>query len=133
MPAPRPVQPVSLLCPCGWRGTQSTATSGLVLECPRCGANLRVPGSGGPDGVDRELMHKLIQGPPAGLPLKPLFAASAVLAVAAVALAVVGNLAFGWPYRPVGIAIIGGGLSWPLGLFVAWLGQRSQRKRRGDG
>lgn len=128
MPAQRPVQPVPLACACGWRGEQSTAASGLVVECPRCGAHLRIPGSGS-DGLDPAEVRRLIQGPAVALPLRPLFAASAVLAVAAIALAVVGNLVWGWPYKPVGIALIGGGLGWPLGLFVAWLGQRSQQKR----
>jgi len=56
---------------------------------------------------------------------KPFFLASAGLCAVAVLVAAL----FARPFYPLGVVIVGGAASWPLGLWVAWLGQRRQLRR----
>jgi len=123
-------------CSCGWTQTFSRGYAGLVIDCGMCGKNHRIPTVGANDAAADEearvVMEKLLQAqrPPQVQPapvtvrLKPFFVLSAILCGVAIAIG-----AFVRPFYPMGVVIIGGAASWPLGLFVAWLGQRSQLKK----
>lgn len=83
------------------------------------------------DNDAKAVMARLINTQPgaaleATVRLKPLFLLSAVVCVLAVVVALVFFHAKPWP---MAVVIIGGAASWPLGLWVAWLGQRRQRKQ----
>lgn len=142
-PAPDPTPHFKIECPCGWREVFTRGYSGLEIECARCGATHRIP-MVPQDGADSsaealQVMRQFLDTRPYGQPgaapapqatvrLKPLFALSAVtLALAAVGAA----LFFHDKPWPMAVVIVGGAASWPLGLFVAWLGQRAGRKNRG--
>lgn len=139
-PAPDLTPKFKIACPCGWTQTFSRGYSGLEIECEQCGRRHRIPMIGvadaEADNEARAVMEKLINSQPYGQPapgaaaeatvrLKPLFLLSAVVC----ALAVVAALVFfhdkPWP---MAVVIIGGAASWPLGLWVAWLGQRRQSR-----
>lgn len=138
-PAPDPAPQFKIECPCGWNQTFSRGYSGLEIECQRCGRTHRIPMVGMADAeADNEakaVMEKLISTQPYGhenpvpaeqtVRLKPLFLLSAVVCALAVVAALVFFHAKPWP---MAVVIIGGAASWPLGLWVAWLGQRRQRK-----
>ena len=123
-------------CSCGWTEVFSRAYSGLMIECPRCGKNHRIPTFDSPDAdsaIDMSTMQRLLQqDPPENAPAAPrvsvqfksLFVLSCVFAVvvASLALLLLRN------HFPVNIAVAGGALSWPLGIAVAWLGQFRQRR-----
>jgi hypothetical protein len=141
-PAPDPTPHFKIECPCGWHEVFTRGYSGLEIECARCGRRHRIPIVGAADNdADNDarlVMEKLM---PARLPdkahpeaaastvrLKPLFALSAV----ACGLATVAAWAlFRDKPWPMAVVLVGGAASWPLGLFVAWLGQRAGRKSRG--
>lgn len=140
-PAPDSAPQFKIECPCGWTQTFSRGYSGLEIECQRCGRTHRIPMVGMADTeADNEakaVMAKLINTQPYGqaqpgaapeatVRLKPLFVLSAVVCVLAVVVALVFFHAKPWP---MAVVIIGGAASWPLGLWVAWLGQRRQRKQ----
>jgi ribosomal protein S27E len=128
-------------CPCGWTEVFSRAFSGLQIECPRCGKTHRIPTFGetpADEGIDMSTMDKLLrpQDEPDGaapprvtVPFKSLFVLSVVIAllVSAVALPLL------WDRWPVNAAVVGGALSWPVAIAVAWLGQIRHRRRVADG
>lgn len=129
---------VRVACDCGWTESFSRGYSGLVVECARCGRMHRVAmfatGAVDDDAEVKRVMDKLLQqqstqrGQPPAAPsvrLKPLFLASGAVCVAAVLAAAI----FARPFYPLGVVVVGGAASWPLGLFVAWLGQRRQLQR----
>ncbi len=145
-PQPSPQPPaqdrVTVACDCGWTDTFSRGYSGLVVECPRCGRMHRVAmfasGTGEDSQADQEVkrvMDQLLRQQQRDVPttsdavarvsFKPFFLASAGLCAVAVLVAAL----FARPFYPLGVVIIGGAASWPLGLWVAWLGQRRQLRR----
>lgn len=137
-PAPDPTPRFQVQCNCGWTQAFSRGWSGLEIACGKCGRTHRIPMVGIDDAdADEEarlVMEKVVnQQPrdeapaqaPGAVRLKPFFVLSALLCVVAI---VAGALVR--PFYPMGVVIIGGAASWPLGLFVAWLGQRSQLKKR---
>lgn len=129
-PVSNPDARVVVNCPCGWTDTFSKGYSGLVIECLRCGKSHRIPtfATAGVDDLDpgfaQRMMAAMSVSPAPLVNLKPYFIASAVVCVIAAIASV-----FVRPYYPYGVVILGGALSWPLGLWVAWLGQRRQLKR----
>lgn len=141
MAQPAPDAVFKIECACGWTQTFGRGFSGLQIECARCGATHRVP-LVPQDGADAsaealQVMRQFLDTRPHGQPgatpapqatvrLKPLFALSAVTLVLAAAGAA---LFFHDKPWPMAVVIVGGAASWPLGLFVAWLGQRRQRTR----
>ncbi|MCA8911633.1 MAG: hypothetical protein KDB82_08000 [Planctomycetes bacterium] len=64
--------------------------------------------------------------PRVSVPFKPMFVFSCVFAVvmAAVWLPIL------WHDWPINVAVVGGCFAWPLGIAVAWLGQRRQVAKR---
>jgi hypothetical protein len=118
-------------CPCGWTDTFSRGYSGLVIECATCGRNHRIPtvDSRGADDLDpAEVQRIMARMEPSrvSVNLRPMFIASAVVCVIAAIAAVI---FFHDKFYPMGVVVVGGALSWPLGLWVAWLGQRRQLKK----
>lgn len=143
-PSPQPkAQPlVTVACDCGWTDTFSRGYSGLVVECPRCGRMHRVAmfrsgtGADSQDEIEiKRVMDQLLRQQQrddavtsdavARVSFKPFFMASAGLCAVAVLVAAL----FARPFYPLGVVIVGGVASWPLGLWVAWLGQRKQLRR----
>lgn len=117
-------------CDCGWTDTFSRGYSGLVIECPKCGKNHRIPivQSDGADDLDPAAVQRIMsrmEPSRVSVNLRPMFIASAVVCVIAAITAVA---FFHDRFYPMGVVIVGGALSWPLGLWVAWLGQRRQIK-----
>ncbi|MCB9896010.1 MAG: hypothetical protein H6839_16370 [Planctomycetes bacterium] len=120
-------------CSCGWTEVFSRAYSGLMIECPQCGKNHRIPTFDAPDAdsaIDMSTMHQLLEqdppaGPRPGVQFRPLLIFSCVVAavVAALGLLLLRN------HFPANVAVAGGALSWPLGVSVAWLGQVRHRKK----
>jgi len=119
-------------CPCGWTDTFSRGFAGLVIECLRCGKCHRIPTvqAGGADDLDPAFVQRMMQrmnkpGAPR-VNLRPFFAASALVCVLA---ALAAGVFYRDKFYPMGVVIVGGALSWPLGLWVAWLGQRRQLRK----
>lgn len=129
-----PVIKCKVDCPCGWTEIFSKAYSGLQIECPRCGKAHRIPmfdETPADEGIDMSTMNRLLQQDEAGagaprvtVPFRPLFLLALVFALLVSAIA----LPLLWNHWPVNAAVVGGALSWPLAIGVAWLGQRRQLK-----
>ena len=126
-------------CPCGWTEIFSKAYSGLQIECPKCGKAHRIPtfdDTSLDESIDMSTMEQLLRphGEPARpdapvvtVPFKRLFVLALVIALLISAIA----LPLLWDKWPVNAAVVGGALSWPLAISVAWLGQRRQVKKSG--
>lgn len=118
-------------CPCGWTDTFSRGYSGLVIECLKCGKNHRIPtvDQQAADDLDPAMVQRIMGRMDSTRPsvnLRPMFLASAVVCVIA---AIAAAVFYHDKFYPMGVVIVGGALSWPLGLWVAWLGQRRQIKK----
>jgi hypothetical protein len=122
-------------CACGWRETFSRGYSGLQIQCPQCGKEWRIPtfhATAEPE-YDMKTLNRLIgespEAPAVTVHFKPLFllslAVGVVAVLASVALAAAGVIA----WYPMAVVIAGGGLSWPLGISVAWWGQSRQVRK----
>lgn len=116
-------------CACGWTEIFSKAYSGLQIECPQCGKSHRIPtfdDKPTDEGIDMSTMGQLLgsnmhEDPPAvTVPFKRLFTLALVIALVVTAIA----LPVLWNRWPVNAAVVGGALSWPLAISVAWWGQR---------
>ena len=129
----QPNEPVTIKCKtecaCGWTEVFSKAYSGLMIECPRCGKSHRIPTFDSPNAdadIDMSTMERLLdqqtthEVPRTSVPFKPLFLFACVFAVVVTAIA----LPLLWNKWPANAAVVGGALSWPVGIAVAWLGQR---------
>lgn len=131
----QPNEPVTIKCKtdcaCGWSEVFSKAYSGLMIECPRCGKSHRIPTFDAPNAdadIDMSTMERLLDQQTATTPthtsvaFKPLFTLACVFAVVVTAIA----LPLLWNTWPVNIAVVCGAFSWPVGIAVAWLGQKRQ-------
>lgn len=124
-------------CPCGWTEIFSKAYSGLQIECPRCGKAHRIPTfdeTPADEGIDMSTMNELLR--PYGEPEKPVppvvtvpFKRLFFLALTIALLISAIGLPLLWDKWPINAAVVGGALSWPLAISVAWLGQRRHVKR----
>ena len=128
-------------CKCGWTEVFSSQFSGVIIECPECGKTHLIPtfqGEALDDSIDVSTMNRLLQQqqetapaaqPRVTVPFRQLFVLACTVSVL---LAVVMTILYFVALKdhPVAVvAIIGGGLSWPLGISVAWLGQRRQLRK----
>lgn len=131
----RETKGASIDCACGWRETFSRGYGGLQIQCPQCGKEWRIPTfheMAEPE-IDMETLNRLLdrkpESPAVSVPFKPLFllslAVGVVALIAAVALAAANVIA----WYPMAVVIGGGGLSWPLGVSVAWWGQSRQARK----
>ncbi|MBX3475088.1 MAG: hypothetical protein KF754_11945 [Planctomycetes bacterium] len=127
-------------CACGWTQVFSRGYSGLIIECGQCGKNHRIPMVGQNDAEASaealRVMKPFLETRPYGEPaqqatlvatvyLKPMFVLSAIVVVLSAVFAAIFYHDKPWP---MAVVIVGGAASWPLGLFVAWLGQRRQAR-----
>lgn len=124
-------------CKCGWTKVFSSQFSGIIIECPECGKTHLIPtfeGENLDESIDMATMNRLLEqqqespagdGAPVTVLFKPLFVMALVFAVVAAVVAFV----LVRPVVPHAVAVAGGALSWPLGIGVAWLGQRRQRRK----
>lgn len=125
-------------CRCGWTEVFSSRFSGVIIECPHCGKTHLIPVFGSEDideSIDMETMNRLLEeqhdepSDAVTVPFRPLFMLACAVAVV---LAVVMTILYFTvlPYPVTVISVIGGGFGWPLGIAVAWLGQRRQVRAR---
>lgn len=137
--ASRPDIKCKVECPCGWTDVFSKAYSGLQLECPRCGKRHMIPVFSAPnadDEIDMAVMHKLLgtqdkSSATLRVTFKPLFVA-AVITAATVTVAGVPLVAmFADEEKTLVLAstLVGGAFAWPLGILVAWIGQKRHVKQ----
>ena len=119
-------------CPCGWTDVFSASFSGLLIDCPKCGKRHRIPMFGAPradDEIDMQTMERLLETQQdtsrvsLNFPRLLLYALAFAVAAAVVALLLVR------PIMPHAVAVAGGALSWPLAMFVAWMGQKRYAKQ----
>ena len=132
-----PVIKCKVDCPCGWTEIFSKAYSGLQIECPLCGKAHRIPTfdeTALDESIDMSTMEQLLHPdgeaakpdtPVVTVPFKRLFVLALVVALLISAIA----LPLLWNHWPINAAVVGGALSWPVAISVAWLGQRRQIKK----
>lgn len=120
----------TIVCPCGWREEFSSGYSGLQIECPKCGKGHRVAmfGASGTAVDMSTLDHLLGREAKVSVRFKPLLLVSLVLALLTSAIA----LPLLWNSWPINAAVVGGALSWPVAVGLAWFGQirHIQRAKR---
>jgi hypothetical protein len=117
---------------CGWKDSVPASYAGVELTCPSCGARIRVPSFGHRDAsdIDIEVMNRLLgrtaqDAPGVSVYFRPLFLGAVVFAALAGSTA----LLLVRPMVPDAVAIAGGAAAWPLGILVAWIGQRRYVKQ----
>ncbi|MBK8207577.1 MAG: hypothetical protein IPK87_12440 [Planctomycetes bacterium] len=129
-------------CPCGWTDVFSKAYSGLQLECPRCGKRHMIPVFSSPsadDEIDMAVMNRLLgtqdkSSATLRVTFKPLFIGAVITAaiVAVVGVPLVVMLADAEKVFVLTATVVGGAFAWPLGILVAWIGQKRHVKQLGE-
>jgi hypothetical protein len=117
----------TITCLCGWSEEFSSSYAGLQIECPKCGKGHRVAMFGAQDTtVDMSTLdHLLGREAPVSVRFRPLLLVSLALALIVSAIA----LPLLWNSWPVNLAVVGGALSWPVAVALAWFGQARHLRR----